>query len=230
MTFIKFCTSLIGRSLPPRRHLGKIIFLNEISQIYCLFHTQIVCSTITRVKLSYSLQNSLYSYIIDSFISSKIFSTFFSNRNFSRMVLYISSKFINKFLCDIYFIFFPTLPPQPIGLAGGGRPAPWCGNSAHRMTSLLFPLILSLSYSTLSTFLFSLPLLRIRPGLHLKGKGKPRIPLKGNPGKKPALKQTVSRVLLPLKTLRKRNPNDCEILWKYIICKNLNKLCWLIFE
>ena len=104
-----------------------------------------VCSTITRVKLSYSLQNSLQRYIIDSsrpsslgkmigsYISEifevKIFLTFFSNRNFSRMVLSISSKFIDSFVCDIYFIyvkfygnifiFFPTLPPQPIGPAGG---------------------------------------------------------------------------------------------------------------
>ena len=117
----------------------------------------------------------------------------------SRIVLCISSKFIDNFVCDIYFmyvkfygnifIFFPTLPPQHIGPAGGNLPPPWCGNSAHPMTSLFFSLILSLSYSTLSTFLFSLPLLRIRPGLHLKGNGKPRIPLKGNPGNKPALRR-----------------------------------------
>ena len=156
--------------------------------------------------------------MIGSYISEifevKIFLTCFSNRNFSRMVLCISSKFIDNFVRDIYFmyvkfygntfIFFPTLPPQPIGPAGRGLPPPWCGSSAHPMTSLFFPLILSLSYSTLSTFLFSLPLLRIRPGLHLKGKGKPRILLKGNPGKKPALKQPMSRILFPLKTLRKK--------------------------
>ena len=126
--------------------------------------------------------------------------------------MYHSSKFIDNFVRDIYFMYvkFYTLPPQPIGPAGGSLPPPWCGSSAHPMTSLFFPLILSLSYSTLSTFLFSLPLLRIRPGLHLKGKWKPRIPLKGNPGK--ALRQPVSRVLFPLKTLRKRNPNDYEIL------------------
>ena len=156
-----------------------MIFLNKISQIYCLFHTRIVCSTITRVKLSYSLQNSLQRYIIDSSRPSslgKMILTFFSNRNFSRMVLCISSKFIDNFVCDIYFmyvkfygnifIFFSTLPPQPIGPAGGGLPPPWCRSSAHPMTSLFFPLIPSLSYSTLSTFLFSLPLLRIRPGFH----------------------------------------------------------------
>ena len=50
-----------------------------------------------------------------------------------------------KFYGNI-FIFFPTLSPQPIGPAGGGLPPPWCGSSAHPMTSLFFPLILSLSY------------------------------------------------------------------------------------
>ena len=131
---------------------------------------------------------------------------------------------------EIFLFFFLHYRRSLIGPAGGGLPPPSCGSSAHPMTSLFFPLILSLSYSILSTFLFSLPLLRIRPGLHLKVKEKPRILLKGNPGKKPALKQPVCRVLFPLKTLRKINPNDCEILWKYIICKNLNKLCRLVFE
>ena len=167
------------------------------------------------------------SYILEIF-EVKIFFKFLSNSNFSIMVLCISSKFIDNFVCDIYFIyvkfygnifiFFPTLPPQPIGPAGGSLPPPWCGSSAHPMTSLFFPLTLSLSYSPLLTFLFSLPLLRIRPGLHLKGKGKPRIPLKVNPGKKPALKQPVFRILFRWKHSEKKKS---EWLWNFMEVYNL---------
>ena len=134
-----------------------------------------------------------------------------------------------KFYGNI-LIFFPTLPPQLIGPAGEGLLPPWCGSSAHPMTSLFFLHILSLSYSTLSAFLFSLLLLRIRLGLHLKGKGKPRIPLKGNSGKITRLKAAGVLGTFPIENTQKKNPNDCEILWTYIICKNLNKLYRLVFE
>ena len=61
-----------------------------------------------------------------------------------------------------------------------------------------------LVHRCLPTFLLAPTLLRIRPGFRLKGKGKPDIPLKGNSGEKPALKQLASRVRFPFKTTQKK--------------------------